>query len=162
MALQESLEEGYKADYPTDDDGIRPDFSKPCITSCRRFTRTCWASRERVESRRQDPSNFIAVSAPRPLKLRRSRRRATASAAANTSAAAPAMAIQPKSQCRHQDPSNFVAAILRCPPAQAAAGPGVGDPVEGRGQSPRAHRWQINLVVLDERCAVVCRNRTAI
>ena len=64
MALQESLEEGYKADYPTDDGGIHPDFFKPCITCCRCTTRTCWASRERVESRRQDPSNFVAVSAP--------------------------------------------------------------------------------------------------
>ena len=26
MALQDSLEEGYKADYPTDDGGIHPDF----------------------------------------------------------------------------------------------------------------------------------------
>ena len=26
MLLQESLEEGYKADYPTDDGGIHPDF----------------------------------------------------------------------------------------------------------------------------------------
>ena len=33
-----------------------------------------------------------------------------------------------------------------------------GVPTQGRGQrrSPRARRWQINLVVLDERCAVVC------
>ena len=33
-----------------------------------------------------------------------------------------------------------------------------GVPTQGRGQrkSLRARRWQINLVVLDERCAVVC------
>ena len=60
MALQESLEEGYKADYPTDDGGIHPDFFKPCITCCRRTTRTRWALREHVEC------------LPRPLKLRRS------------------------------------------------------------------------------------------
>ena len=85
MALQESLEEGYKADYPTIDGSIHPDFFEPCITCCRRTARTCWAtwaSRDRVESRRQDPSNFIALSAPRPLKV---------------------------------EGSNFVAAILRCP-----------------------------------------------
>ena len=74
MALQESLEEGYKDDYPADDGGTvagtHPDFSKPCRTCCRRTTRSCWASRERVESRRQVHSNFVAVSAPRPLKLR--------------------------------------------------------------------------------------------
>ena len=28
-------------------------------------------------------------------------------------------------------------------------------PAEGGLGSPRAHRWQINLAVLDERCAVV-------
>ena len=72
MVLQESLEAGYKADYLTDDGGIHPDFFKPCITCCRRTTRTCWTSREQVESRCQDPSNFVAESAPRPLKLRRS------------------------------------------------------------------------------------------
>ena len=36
------------------------------------------------------------------------------------------------------------------------------DPAGGGQRSPRAHRWRINLFVLDERCAVVCRNRTAI
>ena len=47
-------------------------------------------------------------------------------------------------------------------PAQAAW-PCDGDPGEGSGQrSQRAPLWQINRVVLDERCAVVCRNRTAI
>ena len=50
---------------------INPDFPKPCITCCRRITRTCWESREQEESRRQDPSNFVAVLAPRPFKLRR-------------------------------------------------------------------------------------------
>ena len=44
--------------------------------------------------------------------------------------------------------------------AGASAG---GVPTQGRGQrrSPRARLWQINLVVLDERCAVVCRTRIA-
>ena len=38
-----------------------------------------------------------------------------------------------------------------------------GVPTQGRGQrrSLRARRGQINLVVFDERCAVVCRTRTA-
>ena len=38
-----------------------------------------------------------------------------------------------------------------------------GVPTQGRGQrrSLRARQWQINLVVLDERCAVVCRTRIA-
>ena len=30
----------------------------------------------------------------------------------------------------------------------------------GQRRSPRARLWQINLVVLDERCAAVCRTRT--
>ena len=39
-----------------------------------------------------------------------------------------------------------------------------GVPTQGRGQrrSPLALLWQINLVVLDERCVVVCRTRIAL
>ena len=49
-------------------------------------------------------------------------------------------------------------------PAPAPAAPalaGVRGRAEGQGQrrSLRALWWQINLVVLDERCAVVCRTR---
>ena len=94
--------------------------------------RTCWASRERVESRRQDPSNFVAVSAPRPLKLHGSNPPLPPAQAAASGAAA------------------------------AGAGAPTGDPAEGGQRSPLAHRWQISFVVLDGRCAVVCRNRTAI
>ena len=74
LALQESLENGYKADYPTNyrTAAYILIIAKPCISCCRRTTRTrtCWVSRERVECRRQDPSNCVAVSAPRPLNLR--------------------------------------------------------------------------------------------
>ena len=48
-----------------------------------------------------------------------------------------------------------------CRRAGARAGGGV--PTQGLGQrrSPQARRRQIHLVVLDERCAVVCRTRIA-
>ena len=87
--------------------GTHPDFLNPCINSCRRTTRMCWASRDRVEILRQDPSNFVAAILCCPLHLCACGRRR---AAAGT-AAAPATAIPPKSQCRRQDPSNFVAVI---------------------------------------------------
>ena len=37
-----------------------------------------------------------------------------------------------------------------------------GDTAKGGQRSPLAHWWQINLVVLEERYAVVCKNRTTI
>ena len=43
--------------------------------------------------------------------------------------------------------------------AGAGWGRAGGDPAEGGQRSQRAHLWQINLVVLDERCAAVCRNQ---
>ena len=96
-------------------------ISKPCIICCRRTTRMCWASRERVECRREDTSNFVAAILRCPLHRR------------------------PLSQ-RPQ-------AHRRLRPRCLA---------EGGQRSQGAHLRQINLVVLDERCAMVCKNRTVI
>ena len=129
MVLQESLEEGYRAEYPTNDDGIHPDFFKPCITVG--LLSTYYDDVLGVKG-------ASGESAPSPLKLH-------CSVCAKTP------------QTSSQRPS-----VAPCTGAGAAAACGDG-PVEGRWQrSQRAHRWQINLVVLDEGCAVVSRNRTAI
>ena len=75
----------------------------------------------------------------------------------------------PRSPMRRRTPRRRTPLTSRPPPGGPRAG-GVrrragaragGVPTQGRGQrrSPRARRWQINLVVLDERCAVVCRTR---
>ena len=92
-------------------------IAKPCIICCQRTTRTCWASRERVECRRQDPSNFVAATLRYPMD--------------------------------------------RLPLCRRSGGSRDGNLAEGGKRNPRAHWLQINLVVLDECCAVVCRNRTA-
>ena len=58
-ALQESLEEGYKADYPNDDGGIHPEY--------------CQALHNLLSTYYQDVlgvKGASGVSAPRPLKLR--------------------------------------------------------------------------------------------
>ena len=79
------------------------------------------------------------VSAPRPLKLRRSNPPLLpAPADAGSGPAGP-----PGGRPRR-------------------GGPRDSDPAEGWQRSPLAHQRQINLVVLDERRVMVCRNRTAI
>ena len=54
MALQESLavEEGYKADYPTDDGGIYPDFfrAEASLAYARHITSTCNLEPEKIHS----------------------------------------------------------------------------------------------------------------
>ena len=122
MALQDSLEEGYKADYPNDDGGIHPEY--------------CQALHNLLSTYYQDVlgvKGASGVSAPRPLKLR----------------------------CSDPPLPHGPAAPL----PQERRLPRVGrdgNLAEGGQRDPRAHRLQINLVVLDECCAVVCRNRTAI
>ena len=69
------------------------------------------------------------------------------------------------------DPANELAPARRPPRRRpprwrGSAGaqepePAASPPGRGQRRSPRARQWQINLVVLDERCAVVCRTRTA-
>ena len=66
MALQETLRGSKKTTKliipPSTAAYILPVMiAKPCITCCRLSTRTCWASRERVECRRQDSWNLVEV-----------------------------------------------------------------------------------------------------
>ena len=61
MALQESLEEGYKVDYPTDNDGIHPDYCQALHSLLSMYYEDVLGVKE-----------ASGVSDPRPLKLRRS------------------------------------------------------------------------------------------
>ena len=163
---------------------MHPDFSKPCIirlcSCCRRTTRTCWASRERVGSLCQDPSNFVAGSAPIPPKPRRSdpplppAQAVPALGAAGAAAAGPPPARRP--QRWRSRPSRSVGAKTPEISSQRSLKLRRGLRARGRRQCPtpprrprlgrakemQRRRKQINPVVLDDRCAVVFRKRTAI
>ena len=81
-----------------------------------------------------------------------------------------ALSHSPKKPHTPVDHANEPVQAAPAPSAPAPAAPALagvrgragarasGVPTQGRGQrrSQRARRWQINLVVLDERCAVVC------
>ena len=167
-------------------------IAKPCITCCQRTTRTCWASRERVECRRQDTSNFVAAILRCPLHLRSLRWRQPArrphrrrplqrqvAAILRCTLHLPgrpvhrlplSLALRPP---RWQPRRRLVSAILRCPgnaPAPAAPAPAAaGAPPPATATSPKSGEvargrtgGKLILFLIDERCAVVCRNRTAI
>ena len=117
-------------------------LAKPWITFCWSTIRTCWTSRERVKCRRQDPSNFVAVLTPRPLKLRRS------------------------------DPqlSRVRCPLHGCTCCPWAGGPRRGGPRRPHDNDPRRRtRWRTGgkksycaWWTLGCAYSVVCRNRTAI
>ena len=136
LPSQESFEEGYKADYPTDDSGIHPDYSQ----ALHNLLSTSYEDVLGVKG-------ASGVSGPRPLKLRRSVGAKTPQTSSQRSSVAPC-------------------AGGPCAVGSRRGGPRDGDPAEGGQleRSRLARLWQINLVVLDERSAVtavVCINRTA-
>ena len=121
-------------------------IARCCWPCCQRTMRGCWAWPERAEWRYREPWHYLAL--PRsPIRRRTPRQRPPRRACPAPAAPAPA-APAPAGICGR---------------AGAARAGGVPTGTQGRGQrrNPRARRLQIILVVLDERCSMVCRTRTA-